>query len=359
VPCANKRAAADFRKAGFSGPASDVLTGTWLANDAGTYYLRLSDQNVVWFGEGPNSTNVFFGQLASDGKTINGQRIDVPKLPLDPAAPIDQLTLASVSLGPLQALTTPQTRLGIPTRWGHVDALNLAVSLDRLTVVQPVHGGGDQPYLMILFIKVDGDSVDTSPPATQSHVAVISREGQRAHGLREDLTTRSDVKAGEAVNIPTNIARFDSIVKTIRGLDPAADVTLDNTSVTLMVIAFAHNATVDEAIEAMRLAIIASVQSQLDQIVQQALSTFSAPSFNQDDFEAAVTAAATQAVIKNTPIILAPTLLFHDVAVGSFFQTFSFRQLRSIGQAGKSLDFQLSTKDKPGSYRITGTIRAS
>ena len=40
-----------FRPAGFEATGPVDLTGTWIGNDGGSYYLRQVDTTVVWFGE--------------------------------------------------------------------------------------------------------------------------------------------------------------------------------------------------------------------------------------------------------------------------------------------------------------------
>jgi hypothetical protein len=68
-------------------PPAFNLTGTWAADDGATYYLRqLSDYSVAWAGlygtrfhRGIEFTNVFFGRVSADGKTLSGDWADVPR----------------------------------------------------------------------------------------------------------------------------------------------------------------------------------------------------------------------------------------------------------------------------------------
>lgn len=57
------------------------LTGTWIGDDGGRYYLRQVDSVLYWYGEqkpsNPMWTNVFYGKL--DGDRIKGRWADVPK----------------------------------------------------------------------------------------------------------------------------------------------------------------------------------------------------------------------------------------------------------------------------------------
>ena len=51
--------------------APKTMTGTWKANDGGTYYVREAGTTVWWLGEGKNGgfTNVFRGTRS--GNTCN------------------------------------------------------------------------------------------------------------------------------------------------------------------------------------------------------------------------------------------------------------------------------------------------
>jgi len=63
-----------------TGVASE-LTGTWRADDGGTYYLRQSGDMVHWYGEqsatNPRWANVFHGRIR--GMEIRGEWMDIPK----------------------------------------------------------------------------------------------------------------------------------------------------------------------------------------------------------------------------------------------------------------------------------------
>ncbi len=63
------------------------LTGAWSADDGGIYFIRqLPDGSVTWAGlhdagfhRGMEFTNIFQGQIASDGQTLSGEWVDVPR----------------------------------------------------------------------------------------------------------------------------------------------------------------------------------------------------------------------------------------------------------------------------------------
>jgi hypothetical protein len=80
APCTKRDLAFD--------PANIDLTGAWLANDAGIYYLRQIEQTLWWNGmsgqSGPpdklgrNWNNVAYGEIKED-LTIELQWADVPR----------------------------------------------------------------------------------------------------------------------------------------------------------------------------------------------------------------------------------------------------------------------------------------
>ena len=63
------------------GTAYADLTGKWKCDDGGTYFLRQTGGQLVWYGEQnaktPAWSNVFKGQI--QGKKVTGNWVDVPK----------------------------------------------------------------------------------------------------------------------------------------------------------------------------------------------------------------------------------------------------------------------------------------
>ena len=60
------------------------LTGTWKANDGGTYYIRNIGNDVWWLGissndDGKTFSNVLKGQIHINNKTITADWSDIPK----------------------------------------------------------------------------------------------------------------------------------------------------------------------------------------------------------------------------------------------------------------------------------------
>ena len=60
------------------------LTGTWKANDGGTYYIRNIGNDVWWLGissndDGKTFSNVLKGQIHLNNKTIAADWTDIPR----------------------------------------------------------------------------------------------------------------------------------------------------------------------------------------------------------------------------------------------------------------------------------------
>ncbi|HKI61722.1 MAG TPA: hypothetical protein VKA31_05465 [Mariprofundaceae bacterium] len=68
---------------GAPGMALADLSGVWLCDEGGRYYVRQTGQEIHWYGEekiaNPRWSNVFHGKLSSRGDVITGNWADVPK----------------------------------------------------------------------------------------------------------------------------------------------------------------------------------------------------------------------------------------------------------------------------------------
>lgn len=148
------------------------LTGTWVGDDGGSYYIRHIPEtgDVVWYGESAHAApevrssdgrvqaargfaNVFVGHAS--GVRVSGFWADVPRgatrgagrMTLRQAAP-NFLEIEAVSGG-----------FGGRRLW-RVETLGVTVTVPRLTIEQTNEGDGDEPLLYLSFLKVDGDTVD-------------------------------------------------------------------------------------------------------------------------------------------------------------------------------------------------------
>lgn len=155
---------------GFSGEGLNNLTGVWLGDDGGTYYIRevSSTGEIAWVGEHPEAVptapavpvgrrwvNVFMGQR--EGERITGEWTDVPKGEVNQDGEID-----------LQIMDENLLRIIRKTggfggndfhRQGSMQLSLQWISLEVLDQ-QEWFFEGDEPYFMALIVKMDGRTVD-------------------------------------------------------------------------------------------------------------------------------------------------------------------------------------------------------
>src|SRR5437763_17191014 len=117
--------------------------------------------------------------------------------------------------------------------------IDVRVELDTLKVITENEGSPDEPYLWVVYITVDGTTIN---------VANLAGSGARIHapsGSHGDLGSASDdMEAGDHVDIPDAIGRFDTSLITDAVIGPTLS------SVTVAVVALEEDATKDSAAEA-------------------------------------------------------------------------------------------------------------
>lgn len=228
----SERTTAAFMRPEYSGTDFDDLTGTWLCDDGGTYYVRQTGEEVHWYGEHPNASfaNVFSGtiKIEEHATTVSGRWFDVHKGE-GGASGSGTLELHRDRFGEALHTRTPMDGGSLSRQsgtggfggsiWRKVDAGALVCTLDKLTIVRTNESGGDEPYVWPFFVKVDGDTVDILD------VSAADISFDLRYGEEEDLSRREDVRAGTSLAIPSKLGRFASHLKTFRGLNPASPIT--------------------------------------------------------------------------------------------------------------------------------------
>jgi hypothetical protein len=326
------RSPAAFRTAGFQSTGLGDLTGTWMGNDGGTYYIRQIGDEIVWFGESRLFSNVFFGRRSGD--TVAGDWADVPK-----GAILQSGTLTFIVDNPAVLTRTAETGGFGGSRWSRVEALNVHVNLDTLAV----HGtndaiGADEPFLWTVFVKLDGDTIDFVNIA-QATATVISTSG--SHGN----VPADGARKGDRLAIPGHVGRFSTVLKTIRGFDPSDPQTRASTRFGFLVVALEQDETSDGAIAAGLNALVSELQAAL----AEAIRSFMKP--DPATLKERVKDAALNAVKARDNIF---QLLFADDIVGQpAVRQFTFEELfLSGGLVPIDLDF-----DGDGHYQVTGTMQ--
>jgi hypothetical protein len=228
----------------------------------------------------------------------------------------------------------------------------VTVRLDKLQIKQQNEGSPDEPYLWVVFFKVDGTTVKLSdlPHATATlHAAAGSHENL---GDVDDL----DLEAGDSVAIPPSIGRWDTTLQPIAGLSAATNDSA--VQIGVVVLAVEEDATGDSAADKGRAALVATLQKELDKAVQ----SLSPPDFEKtaDKVHDAVHDAIADASVSVLSFMPISSLLDivgivdPDDYVGSGVAgPFSAKQLRDAGGPGLPISLPL-TGEGEGEYVVTG-----
>ena len=201
------------REPGFVGSGLANLTGVWVSDAGGTYYIReVSDTGAIaWVGEHPSAiptggrlspgdywVNVFMGRR--EGDLITGEWTDTPKGEVDNEGTMD---LQVVNANLLRVVR--RNGGAVSTEFRRLDHRELERGALRLTLTwntfqildqQEEFLEGDEPYFMALIAKMDGRTIDFSDlPSASANVddsfftPMLGDNIGDEHGER-DLTTR-------------------------------------------------------------------------------------------------------------------------------------------------------------------------
>ncbi|RAP57748.1 hypothetical protein [Oleiagrimonas sp. MCCC 1A03011] len=165
---------------GFVGSGLENLTGVWIGDDHGTYYIRevSGTGEMAWVGENPEAephsdeepgrrwVNVFMGQR--EGLRIQGEWADVPKGEVNQTGALDMqivderhIRITHKTGGFGGNAFTRQDDLQIELRW---------ISLEIIDQ-QEWFFEADEPYFMALMVKMDGSVVDHADlPGASAHI---------------------------------------------------------------------------------------------------------------------------------------------------------------------------------------------
>lgn len=247
-----------FRPAGFEATGSADLTGTWMGNDGGTYYLRQIDTRVIWFGESGGFSNLFRGNRS--GNAVSGDWADVPKGGL-----LQSGTIAVAYDPATDTLARTAVTGGFGgTRWSRVQARVVNVNLQSLILHETEDVFGDEPYLWTVFVKVDGDTVDFANLGG-SRATVVSTSGSQ-----NNLTGEENIGSGRTLAIPPHVGRFGTVLKTIRGLPVALVNPRDATRLVMYVKAWDEDGLSNGSVEAGRAKLVELLQTRLETAIRAA-----------------------------------------------------------------------------------------
>jgi hypothetical protein len=347
----------------FQGPGTDGLTGTWLCDDGGTYYLRRIGNRVMWFGEGGSGgfANVFDGSVT--GTTLSGDWVDVPKfaggansqgtLSLNvqqpPAGPS---VLELFSEGAAMDRTARTGGFG-GRRWQKVDFSYVFGKLLSLRLFARTESSGADPYLWVIWAKVDGDTVDILDPG-----AATIFLGPNS-GAQNNVTGREDLPSGTTLPIPRSFGEFNTRLTTLRNLNPTHDFmaivpNLQTAMLFLIVAGWEEDASsrrVSRAIyREVRQVSVDALTAELRRVLRQPLT---APRNLRALVESAIVANFSRifnrAISAASASLNVGLFLDPDDLLGVEVRTFTLNQLR-----GRVTPLRMDV----GPYRVTGSIAA-
>ena len=236
-----------------------------------------------------------------------------------------------------------------------MSSIDVRLDLSTLLVVEKNESSADEPYLWVVYLKVDGTTLNLAN-LSSSFVALNAPAG--SHG---DLGAASDgMNLGDQANIPKAIGRFDTTLRT-DGLPQ--EIGEDLSFVAVAVVALEEDDTKDFAAEAGHQAMISTMQTELNKAIRAGM----APDPNaiggkvQDAVHSAIKNASVSVLsfLPVSSLFDIGGIIDPDDFVGSaFVGPFTFQQLRDAGAAGLPFTFDLTSTDNPqGLYRITGRAR--
>jgi hypothetical protein len=251
---------------------------------------------------------------------------------------------------------------------GHTDAgtssealaatasIGVRLDLEKLKVVAKNESSADEPFLWVVYIKVDGSTVTISDLA---HSSATVHAPSGSHG---DLGSASDdMEKGESVNIPDAIGRWDTPLSTINGLpDSLAN---DLSLVSVLVVAVEEDGTKDSAAEEGRKALVKTLKSELNKAIQAGVK----PNIAQlgEQAKNAVVDAVKSASVSAFSFMPISSLLDiggivdpDDFVGWGLAGPFTLGEIKTAGSNGKSFALTLTGKDaSEGKYEVTGRVR--
>lgn len=367
---------AAFTRPEYSGAVTGDLTGVWLCDDGGTYYLRQVDEHLLWFGEHPDASfaNVFSGTIElDDGVTVaKGRWFDIHKgeggasnsgaleLRRDPFGEI--LGFATPMDGAALTRTAQTGGFGGET-WRKVDAGALVCTLDKLTITRATESSGDEPYLWLFFVKVDGDTVEIGD-IREADVTLDTRYSDAG-----DLSKDEDLPTGSEISIPSELGRFATQLKTFKGLNPAHPITSNAAVFAIGLIALEADASKSTTVRAAYRAGAQAAANELKRATRRTLRDLIGTAIGSGEIspaelisslnarlgeinqriEEAVEGAVKDAIISHLDV---GSIFDPDDRIANASAIFTLNQLRTARTVPLSFDLA----GDGGLYRVTGRI---
>lgn len=368
-------------------PTSDTfsLTGVWQCNDGGIYYIRQFGTRVAWFGEHLRGewSNVFLGEV-SDSR-LSGRWVDVPK---GRASGSGEIRLEVKGIVPV-ATRIPGTRLervnatgGFGgSEWIKTDSVRVAFRLRDLRIVRNadvggINVGGDEPYLMPVYVTVGGNQYrnlfqlsSAARPPRPSVVSPLFQHPWGRHGEwpKNNLTWQEDLAPGTVIPVPDYVSYFETELRTLPGLQPNSSLGRDTPVFVPGIIALEEASTRHQDIQAGYQALLQNSSRLIHNEIARASREFLGS--GTVDFDALIEALRIALGEVTISAIRASALsdffgiiggFDPDKNMGSSFRGFSFGMLKDAALRGTSIPVNiLFNETRPGEWRVSGTISGS
>ena len=278
-------------------------------------------------------------ELARTSGTLPFERMDRVEA-LDIVVHLDQLTIVHDVLniprfvaGPPFQVMQPGTGLpGSAPVWGHFELRSES---------------GDEPYLWTFFATIDGKNVSLQNLAS-AHAFVSSTSGSH-----NNLTQRENLPAGTVLPIPANVGRFSTTLMTIRGLSRSSAKSA--TTLITGAIALEEDNTDNSAMENGRSALVKALQDKLD----GAIHSMQAPTPDTIAQWTKELQSVAKGAVKNSLGTWDKILVFlgfqdPDDVVDSANDIASYEALEAARASGRALTFNYPARNP--AYRVTGRI---
>ena len=302
-----------------------AVTGVWLADDCGKYYIRQIGDVVWWVGEHQFGAwcNVFRGTRQS--RNVVGQWADVPKCSSNGEG---RLELACVD--EMMKQTEGPGGFG-GTYWTKVSAMKARLCLTQLSIeaqdeqtVVGVRRLTDEPYLWPFYFTVDGLPVDASQSTVTSNAFLHLYDP-----IPRDNDGRSNfpaVHVHDKVAIPASIGQFETCLTTMRWRVRSA--ARASTILGVFVVALEE----DQSAQSSILSVRGAFRVALNQCLQEAIGHSRGAGMRA--MKSYLHAAVVKALAAGTQALdhTAHPIVNDDDLIGSGVKLFSFDELDRTGQ---------------------------
>lgn len=219
-----------------------------------------------------------------------------------------------------------------------MDALQVTVALENLRCIDEGDGWGSaEPYLWVVFFKIDADTVATGKPAIVTTPGDHGNLGRRAVG------------AGENVPIPSALGRLDTVLRPLPVAGREGESRIGG-----VVVLMEQDQTPGRAVARGHAQFNAEIAAKLQAFVFKA-ATGSFPTQAEIDAAVADVGARVREAVKKE-LSFFEKLRNQDDQIGELFFMYSLKELHAAAPGGIPLRKRWR---REGDWELTGRITAA